>query len=395
MQLSPKSPSSLDGRLHAILSRLEAVGAQLDIQAPGLERLRVGGGASPTRVVFHDEAAFRSMARQDALALAEAYLRGDIDVEGDLTEVMKIAEIMDFGPSWWDRLRLALRLALRNRIAYDRESIAFHYDRPPEFFLPWFDRWRSYSHGFYASPHDSLEDAQARKLQYAVDALDLKPGSHVLDMGAGWGCFLEYAGLRGIHVHGITISRQQHEFVRRLIDAKGLPCTIELVNLFEYRPRRRFEGAVFLGTFEHVPEYGRVIRFLAEHLEPRARLYADFSSVHQGFVLGAFMKKHIWPGAIQYVATPRLVRELTRAGFNVHELADDTLSYACTVRDWGDALEAQRDALAARFGEPAVRAFLLFLRGSWYFLRTNKTQAYHLVAGRDPAPLERGSLSGT
>ena len=66
------------------------------------------------------------------------------------------------------------------------------------------------------------------------------------------------------------------------------------------------------------------------------------------------------------------------------------LSYAYTVRDWGDALEERRAELAARFGEPAARAFLLFLRGSWYFLRANKTQAYHLVVGRQPASLERG-----
>jgi cyclopropane-fatty-acyl-phospholipid synthase len=370
-----------------LVTRLDAVGAELEIHVLDRAPLRTGGSRRPTRVLLRSEGAVRALARGDPLALAEAYLRGEIDVEGDLGEVMKLSEVVDFGPSRLERLRLAARLLLRNRIAYDRESIAFHYDRPPEFFLPWLDRWRSYSHGVYASPDDSLDSAQARKLQYAIDALALAPGMHVLDMGCGWGPFLEYAGLRGIHVHGITISQRQHAFVEDLIRKADLPCTVELVNLFEYRPRRRFDAAVFMGTFEHVPEYGRVARFLVEHLEPGARLYADFSSVHRGFVLGAFMKKHIWPGAIQYVDTARLLRELTRAGFNVHELADDTRSYAYTVRDWGDALEARRAELAASFGEEAVRAFLLFLRGSWYFLRTNKTQAYHLVAGRLPAEL--------
>jgi cyclopropane fatty-acyl-phospholipid synthase-like methyltransferase len=165
---------------------------------------------------------------------------------------------------------------------------------------------------------------------------------------------------------------------------------VELVNLFEYEPRRRFDGAVFMGTFEHVPEYGRVARFLAEHLTSSARVYADFCSVRSGFVLGAFMKRYIWPGPIQYVHTQKLVGELIQVGFNVHELADDTLSYACTVRDWADALEARHRELAARWGEETVRAFLLFLRGSHYFLRTNKTQAYHLVAGREPAGYRSG-----
>jgi cyclopropane fatty-acyl-phospholipid synthase-like methyltransferase len=64
----------------------------------------------------------------------------------------------------------------------------------------------------------------------------------------------------------------------------------------------------------------------------------------------------------------------------VQSLSSDTLSYAWTVRDWARALERCRKPLAARFGEPAVRAFLLFLWGSHHFLAKDWTQAYHLVA---------------
>jgi cyclopropane-fatty-acyl-phospholipid synthase len=379
----------IESSLRSLASKLHAVGAnlELDLQAFGLGTYRAGSQRNPTRVSLRTATSLRALLRRDHLGLAEAYLRQEVEIEGDLLEVMKLTEIVDLGPTAWERLRLGLKLLTRNRVAYDRESIAFHYDRPPEFFLPWLDRWRSYSHGFYASPQDSATEAQERKLRFALEALRVEPGMHVFDMGAGWGCFLEYAGRRGISVHGITISPRQHEFVSDLIQKEKLPCTVELVNLFEYRPIRRFDGAVFLGTFEHVPEYRLAARFLAEHLASGARLYADFCAVHRGFVLGGFMKKHIWPGAIRYVDTGRLVRELMSAGFNVHELADDTLSYAYSVRDWGDALEARRSELAERWGEPTVRAFLLFLRGSSYFLSTNKTQAYHLVASREPAAL--------
>ena len=65
-------------------------------------------------------------------------------------------------------------------------------------------------------------------MQFAIDHLGLKPGMDVLDMGAGWGCFVEYAGERGIQVHGITVSEAQYRFVADLIDSKGLPCTVEL-----------------------------------------------------------------------------------------------------------------------------------------------------------------------
>ena len=72
----------------------------------------------------------------------------------------------------------------------------------------------------------------------------------------------------------------------------------------------------------------------------------------------------------------------------MHTVGDDTLSYAYTVRDWARGLARHHDALAARFGEPTVRTFLLFFWASYHFLTTNRTQAYHLVAGRRAMPLQ-------
>ena len=106
---------------------------------------------------------------------------------------------------------------------------------------------------------------------------------------------------------------------------------------------------------------------------------------------GAFLRKYIFPGITGYVELGRLVTALTAVGFNVRELADDTLSDAWTVRDWALALERCRADLAARHGEVLVRAFLLYLWGSHHFLATNRTQAYHLVASRRPSRGQSGA----
>ena len=87
------------------------------------------------------------------------------------------------------------------------------------------------------------------------------------------------------------------------------------------------------------------------------------------------------------------MRELDAEGFDVHELVDDTLAYAWTVRDWARGLEAHREQIAERFGEVQVRAFLVFLWGSHHFLASHRTQAYHLVASREPRAAT--SASGT
>lgn len=375
--------------LREVAAGLEAAGADVTLEAPGAAPIEVGRRPRAARVVFRTPESLAPLARRDHLALAEAYLAGAIDVQGDFSQVVRVTDVIAPDPGPGERLAFAARLLLRPRRALQRDSIAFHYDRPPEFFLPWLERWRSYAHGFYRSPGDPPEEAQARKLQYAVDALGVKPGERVFDMGCGWGAFLEYAGLRGIEVHGITISREQHRFVEALIRERSLPCRVELVDFLDYRPRQRFDGAVFMGTFEHFSDYDRAARFCAAHLAPGAKLYADFCTTRGTRQVGAFLAKHIWPGTATYVDLPKLLRALSRAGWNAHVLEDDTLSYAYTVRDWADRLERARDALAARFGEESVRAFTVFLRASQHFLETNRTQAYHLVAGREPAPLER------
>ncbi len=380
-------PTAADPSLEFLVSlavRLERVGANLTVETPAAPPLGVGPRPHAARVVFRDAGALASLRRGDHLALAEAYLHGRIDLAGDLAEVVKVTEILTLDESLWERARVALGLFVRGRRAMNRDAISFHYDRPPEFFLPWFERWRSYSHGFWTGPEDDPSTAQARKFQHAIDALALRPGDRVLDVGAGWGSFLEFAGLQGIRVHGITISREQHRFVEALIRDRGLPCSVELVDFFAYRPRETFAGAVLMGTLEHVVDYRHAARFLSAHLAPGARVYADFVARRAGFRTGRFLSRWIWPGTTSYVDLAGLVRALGAEGFHLHELGDDALSYAWTVRDWARRLELHRKSLAEQFGEPAVRAFLLYLWGSHHFLVRGHTLAYHLVAAREP-----------
>jgi cyclopropane-fatty-acyl-phospholipid synthase len=357
-----------------------AGGARLTVETPDGAVLRTGSTPARARVVVKTLEALVALEGGAQLAVAEAYLRGAIDVEGDFREVIRVTDHLDMGGVSKLREALTWLRYVVDRRRFDSESVAAHYDRPADFFTAWLDPSRSYTHGFYDSPDDDVATAQRRKLQYAVDALKARPGSDVLDVGCGWGSFLEHAGRQGVRVHGLTLSHEQHRYVTELIRAQSLPCTVTLVDFFDYQPVLAFDGAVFMGSLEHIPDYRYVARFLARHLKPDAPIYADFVTTRAGRLAGAFLRKYIFPGITGYVELGRLVTELHTAGFNIAELADDTLSDAWTVRDWAVALERCRAKLAARHGEVTVRAFLLYLWSSHHFLATNRTQAYHLVA---------------
>lgn len=382
-------------RLHSLAERIAEAGASLTVEAPGVTPIRVGPDPDRTRVVFRDAGALDALLAGHHMALAEAYLHERIDVAGSFEDVIPVTDHLVYeSPSRLRELLWWLRFLLDRR-GLDQRSIAHHYDRPPDFFLAWLDRTRSYTHGFYAAPDDDPSAAQTRKLQYAIDSLGLTPGMEVFDMGCGWGAFLEYAGAQGIRVQGITLSRDQHAFVSERIRARNLPCRVDCVDFLDYRPGRSFGGAVFMGSLEHLPDYRHMGRFLGEHLEPQASLYCDFVTSKQGRLGGAFMTKYIFPGVSNYVDVPGLVRTLLRAGLSVSELADDTLSCAYTVRDWARNLEREHAALAARHGELPVRAFLLYLWSSYHFLAANRTQAYHLVASRAPLALPHPRAAGS
>jgi cyclopropane-fatty-acyl-phospholipid synthase len=389
--VSRSTTTSAETEVRRLATRLADAGANLTVELPGADAIEIGADPARARVVFRTADAVAALLRGDHLALAEAYLHGRIDLTGEARQALFVTDQLDLGaPPRLEQALVWLRFVIDRR-RFARQSIAHHYDRSPAFFLAWLDRSRSYTHGFYASPDDDLTLAQARKLQFAIDALGLRAGMGVLDVGCGWGAFLEYAGTRGIRVHGITLSREQHAFVSELIRTRNLPCSVECVDFFDYQPAGPFEAAVFMGSLEHIPDYRFVGRFLDRHLRPDAAVYADFVTTGSGRLAGAFLRKYIFPGVTGYVDLGALVGALARAGFHVRELTEDTLSCAYTVRDWARALESGHADLAARFGELPVRAFLLYLWSSHHFLATNRTQAYHLVAARTPREQPAGA----
>src|SRR5262249_37172265 len=187
--MEPRSSPVLPERTRR---RLEDGGSEITLLTPGGVPSRIGHGPSRARVTLHDATLGPALARLDLLALAEAYVAGHIDVDGDLLEVIRVGDHARGTPAWLARLRLLARVRGPGAGRRRQRATTFHYDRPADFFLPWLDRrWRSYSHGFYEQAADTLEAAQERKLRFVVDALGLRAGTDVLDIGTGWGCFLD------------------------------------------------------------------------------------------------------------------------------------------------------------------------------------------------------------
>ena len=135
----------------------------------------------------------------------------------------------------------------------------------------------------------------------------LKEGDRFLDIGAGWGGLLLFAAENyGVRAQGITLSKNQHAHVNKLIAERGLAGRVRM-DLLDYRhldESEPYDKIASVGMFEHVgrarlPEYFAKIRRL---LKPGGLLLnhgitAGGTRNHQlGSGLGDFIEKLHLPG---------------------------------------------------------------------------------------------------
>ncbi|SPE24087.1 hypothetical protein SBBP1_260044 [Burkholderiales bacterium] len=183
---------------------------------------KVGSAVPDFTLVVRDPALLRKMVLgRNSLLLAEAYVRGRLDFEGDLYAALGLKyyfetlslSLRERGALLLDVLRLPSRLdafsgaldadrgdrafSHRHSRRSDRTAISFHYDVSNEFYRLWLDRQMVYSCAYFESPDDTLEKAQCNKLDHICRKLRLAPGDRFLDIGCGWGAKpLRRAGAR-------------------------------------------------------------------------------------------------------------------------------------------------------------------------------------------------------
>src|SRR5207302_6034294 len=203
-----------------------------------------------TLVLQHSGSLAQMFSAGTEVGLAEAYLRNDFDIEGDIAIAFEISDVL-LGQlrNWKQKLKMAA-LLLRARqtptvrtagrmllnwrgrkhsIERDREAVTFHYDLSNEFYHLWLDRRMVYSCAYFHSPGDNLDDAQEQKLDYVCRKLRLRPGQRLLDIGCGWGAFVVHAAKYfGVHAAGITLSKRQAEWAQACVREAGLDATVKI-----------------------------------------------------------------------------------------------------------------------------------------------------------------------
>ncbi|MDH5179904.1 MAG: class I SAM-dependent methyltransferase [Gammaproteobacteria bacterium] len=359
--------------------------APFEIRTPDNNTHRFGDGEPAFSIILKDNEALSALASLDELRFASAYIHGRLDIKGSIWSMLWNRTVLhDIHPlhTLWRRLQPLLTGQQRT----NQLAIADHYEYDNEFFLSFLDPTRCYSQAVFETDDEPLETAQRRKLDFIIDNCHLKPGDRVLDVGGGWGAFVEYAGQRGIEVTALTLARQSEKFLGQLIAERNLPCEVKYQDFYRHESPQPYDAIVILGVMEHLPDYRSVVKQFQHLLKPGGRIYLDASSNRMKHNKSTFISRYVFPGNHCFFCLHDFLAAVARTNLEVISIYNDRHSYYLTCREWAKKLESVQDMILQRWDEKLFRIFRLYLWGSAYSFYTHDNDAFRVVLER-PAPM--------
>jgi cyclopropane-fatty-acyl-phospholipid synthase len=364
-------------------------------------------------------------------SIVDAYLFGDVDVEGDMEAAANLGDLVasriasvgtvarlarsvlalpsgerhDERPAETGRL---WRRSLRPRHSTDRDrrAVRFHYDVGNEFFALWLDRRMVYSCAYFEHSDADLDTAQEAKLDYICRKLRLRPGERLLDIGCGWGALLMHAVLRyGVEAVGITLSERQAAFARERIADAGVQdrCRVEIRDYRELDRKGLFDKIASIGMVEHVglrrlPDYFRAafraLRPGGLFLNHGIVSIAGARARGLGQRLAArvwrrnvFINRYVFPDGI-LVPAASVIGAAEGAGFEARDAESLREHYAMTLRHWVGRLERHEREAIGLVGDLGYRVWRLYMAGSAYGFRSGRIGVLQTLFAK---PDQRGS----
>lgn len=406
--------------MEPLLRKLETQLAGLPVPvALGLPGGRhFGPPDAPVRLQFQDWSGLATFAAGQIGRIAEDYVEKRVQIEGRMRDVMAAAVgLLPGSPvasdtSWWTQMLRRARSLAHHTPQKDAEQIRFHYDVSDDFYALWLDPRRVYSCAYYRNADMSLAQAQEAKLDHICRKLMLRPGERFLDIGAGWGGLLLWAAEHyGVDGTGITLSRNQHAHVNRLIEEKGLQDRVRML-LLDYRDlpeTQTFDKIASVGMFEHVGQvnmgayFGKIHRLLAPGgLVMNHGITAGSTEPSQlGAGMGDFIGKYIFPGG-ELLHASLVLREMALSGLEMVDTENLRPHYARTLWAWSDALEARLDeartVLEGTHGPEGagtvLRAYRLYLAGCAMTFERGWTSLHQMLAIKPDGNMNTGAMRG-
>ncbi|RGY97588.1 cyclopropane-fatty-acyl-phospholipid synthase family protein [Clostridium sp. AM58-1XD] len=331
----------------------------------GSHDYRMGEGNPVFTVDFKKTIPASRLLTSTSLALGEAYMDGDLEVDGDLYEALDhfLGQIGKFS---MDENALKKLIHTSTSKKNQEKEVTSHYDLGNDFYKLWLDETMSYSCAYFRNEQDTLYEAQVNKVDYILKKLYLKKDMTLLDIGCGWGFLLiEAAKKYGIKGTGITLSREQYNEFKQRIQKEGLEDRLEVL-LMDYRdlPKsgRKFDRVVSVGMAEHVgrENYHLFIDCVNECLKDGGLFLLHFISGLKEYPGDPWIKKYIFPGGM-IPSLREMISCMADDNFHTLDVEDLRLHYNKTLLCWEENYRNHIDEVKEMFDDKFVRMWELYL----------------------------------
>lgn len=228
----------------------------LEIKLPNQKVLRFGNFESQLRadIKIKDNHLIDLVVLKGDIGLGQGYIENLFETS-DLANLLyfftinqKQIESFFYGKKLFTVFYAIKHFLRGNNIKGSRKNISHHYDLGNSFYSLWLDPSMTYSSGIFAGS-ESLEESQKQKYSRIISQLT-NGGRDVLEIGCGWGGFMEEAAKNGFNVLGLTLSQEQLHFAQNRMQRQNL--TSQAI-LKDYRHEDgKFDNIVSIEMFEAV-----------------------------------------------------------------------------------------------------------------------------------------------
>lgn len=325
----------------------------------------IGDGEPVFTVKINKVPKMTDMLTSTSITLGEAYMNGDIEIEGDLYMTLNMF-LGQMGKFSTDKKKLKNIIFTSKSKANQKKEVSSHYDIGNDFYKMWLDETLSYSCGYFKDDNDTLYQAQCNKVDRILEKLNLSENMTLCDIGCGWGFLLiEAAKKYKIKGVGITLSKEQKAKFEQRIKDEGLSERLE-VKLLDYRDlpklNKKFDRVVSVGMIEHVGRgnYEEFMQCVKSVLKPGGIFVLHFISALKEYPGDAWVKKYIFPGGV----IPSLREIIQIAGeqrFYTIDVESLRRHYNRTLLCWNENFQKHRAEVVEMFDEKFARMWELYL----------------------------------
>ena len=321
------------------------------------------------------------------IGLGESYISGYWDC-GNINNLIK------FGIENYNELERVIKGSLlkilffrikhflnRNSRKGSLKNVHAHYDIGNEFYQLWLDSSMTYSSAIFNSTDEELLSAQENKYERILKKLKLKNGDHILEVGCGWGGFMEYAARNGFKVTGVTISKEQYEFAKKRLSKFG---NLAKVKLQDYRDiDGKYNHIVSIEMFEALGEkyWKKYFKMLFSILKPGGKLIIQSITINNNDFFSYrkcsdFIQQYIFPGGM--LPSPKIFKDVAvKQGFIYRGDLEFGRDYGITLKRWEENFSSVLSRVKKLgFDDKFIRTWRFYLKYCQGGFEANKISVF-------------------